>query len=56
MSKSNRREKAMFSNWFKKKEPPILKPEMLEPIDAPISTADAKRLFKEWMVRIGVGA
>ncbi|HRF12234.1 MAG TPA: hypothetical protein PLR37_08895 [Candidatus Accumulibacter phosphatis] len=43
----------MFSKFFKRKEPPVLKPEMLQPIDTPISTADAKQLFKEWMVRIG---
>jgi septal ring factor EnvC (AmiA/AmiB activator) len=43
----------MFFDLFKKKEPPILKPEMLQPADAPISTADAKRILKEWMVKIG---
>jgi len=43
----------MFFDLFKKKEPPILKPEMLQPVDAPISTAEAKRIFKEWMVKIG---
>lgn len=43
----------MFFDLFKKKEPPILKPEMLQPVDAPISTAEAKRIFKEWMVNIG---
>jgi ribosomal protein L29 len=43
----------MFFDLLKKKEPPILKPEMLQPVDARISTAEAKRLFKEWMVKIG---
>lgn len=43
----------MFFDLFKKKEPPILKPEMLQPVDAPISTAEAKRIFKEWMLKIG---
>jgi chromosome segregation ATPase len=43
----------MFFDLFKKKEPPILKPEMLQPVDAPISTAEAKRIFKDWMVKIG---
>lgn len=43
----------MFFDLFKKKEPPILKPEMLQPVDAPISTAEAKKIFKEWMVKIG---
>jgi len=43
----------MFFDLFKRKEIPILKPEMLTPVDAPISTADAKRLFKAWMLKIG---
>lgn len=43
----------MFFDLFKKKEPPILKPEMLQPVDAPISTLEAKKIFKEWMVKIG---
>lgn len=43
----------MFFDLFKKKTPPILKPEMLQPTDVPIATAEAKRIFKEWMVRIG---
>lgn len=38
---------------FKKKIPPILKPEMLQPADAPISLTDAKRIFGEWMLKIG---
>ena len=43
----------MFFGLFKKKEPPILKPEMLEPINAPISTAEAKKVYKDWMLKIG---
>ncbi len=43
----------MFFDMFKKKEPPVLKPEMLQPVDAAISTAEAKRIFKEWMLKIG---
>jgi hypothetical protein len=43
----------MFFDLFKKKEPLILKPEMLQPVDAPISTAEAKKIFTEWMVKIG---
>jgi len=43
----------MFFGLFKKNEPPILKPEMLQPVDEPISAAEAKRIFKEWMVKIG---
>jgi hypothetical protein len=46
-------EAIMFFDLFKKKEPPILKAEMLEPVNAPIATAEAKRIFKEWMLRIG---
>lgn len=30
----------------------VLKPEMLEPADAPITTANAKKLFKQWMLLI----
>jgi len=43
----------MFFDIFKKKEPLVLKPEMLQPVDAAISTAEAKRIFKEWMLKIG---
>lgn len=43
----------MFFGLFGKKEPPILRAGMLEPVDALISTAEAKRIFKEWMLKIG---
>ena len=43
----------MIFGLFKKKAPPILRAEMLQPVDAPISAAQAKTLFKDWMVRIG---
>lgn len=36
-----------------KRTPPILRGDMLQPVDAPITTAEAKRVFKEWMVQIG---
>ncbi len=32
---------------------PVLKPEMLHPVDNKITTQEAKRLFREWMLRIG---
>lgn len=38
---------------FKKKVPPILKPDMLQPVEAPISSTDAKRILREWMIKIG---
>lgn len=43
----------MFFGLFKKKEPLILRPEMLQPVDNKISTTEAKRIFKEWMLKIG---
>lgn len=43
----------MFFDLFKKKEPLILRPEMLQPIDNKITTMEAKRIFKEWMLKIG---
>ncbi len=36
-----------------KKVMPILKPENLQPVDAPISTTEAKKIFREWMLKIG---
>jgi hypothetical protein len=36
-----------------KKSYPVLTPEMFSPADKPISTADAKRLFKQYMKDIG---
>lgn len=38
---------------FFKKKYPLLKEEMLTPVDAPISTTDAKRLYKQFMKEIG---
>jgi hypothetical protein len=32
---------------------PILKSEMFQPIDNKIGTAEAKKLFREWMLKIG---
>ena len=43
----------MFFGLFGKKEPPILRAGMLEPVDAAISTTQAKRIFREWMLKIG---
>lgn len=37
----------------KQKTYPILKPEMLQPTDSKITAADAKRIFKDWMLKIG---
>ena len=42
----------MIFGLFKKKYP-ILTPENIEPVDAPISTAEAKRIFKAFMSQIG---
>lgn len=36
-----------------KKSYPVLTPEMFSPSDKPISTADAKKLFKQYMKNIG---
>lgn len=36
-----------------KKTFPVLTSEMLQPVDQPITTALAKQLFKEWMLKIG---
>lgn len=36
-----------------KKQYPVLKPEMLEPVDAPITTTNAKKIYSQWMVKIG---
>lgn len=36
-----------------KKQFPVLTTEMLEPVDVPISTANAKKIFVLWMVKIG---
>lgn len=43
----------MFGLFGKKKKYPLLKPEMIEPIDQPISTTDAKMIFKKYMKDIG---
>ncbi|MFZ6006862.1 MAG: hypothetical protein ACOYU2_04300 [Nitrospirota bacterium] len=48
----------IFDFLFGKSEPkekimPVLKPENLQPADAPISTTEAKRIFREWMLKIG---
>ena len=43
----------MFFDLFKKKEPLILRSDMLQPIDNKITTTEAKRIFKEWMLKIG---
>lgn len=34
---------------FKKKKPPIIKPDMIEPADYDISLADAKKLYKQFI-------
>jgi len=38
---------------FFKKKYPLLKEEMLTPVDEPISTTEAKRIFKQFMKDIG---
>ncbi len=38
---------------FFKKKCPLLKEEMLTPVDEPISTTEAKRIFKQFMKDIG---
>lgn len=38
---------------FGKKSYPLLKPEMIEPVDQPLSTTDAKKIFKAYMREIG---
>ncbi len=37
----------------KKVRPPIFTEDMLEPVDAPVSISDAKRIFKQWMLGVG---
>jgi hypothetical protein len=48
----------MFEWLFGEKTPakktyPVLTSEILQPTDQPITTVEAKRIFKEWMLKIG---
>ena len=43
----------MIFDWFKKKSPLILRPEMIKPVGEPLSAAQAKSTYRAWMLMIG---
>lgn len=43
----------MAGLFNKKKTYPLITPEMIQPIDEPVSTTDAKSIFKSYMSQIG---
>lgn len=43
----------IFGLFKNKKKYPLLKLEMIEPKDEPITTSEAKKLFKQYMLQIG---